>query len=152
MNRFQMMCTSATRPLHIRYRLQQRGKGQLVKAKLRSTFCTLSLKTFRSRSRRSGSRKSAIRVTNGTFENLKPTMADDIRIVAHSKYDSYPTGYSEEDASNARLLCPHGTTNTFSITRITMRLQVRRWHPKANTITTSITSKGDPTERFIAMG
>ena len=32
------------------------------------------------------------------FENLKPTLADDIRIVAHSKYDSYPTGYSEEDA------------------------------------------------------
>src|SRR5262245_37365824 len=31
------------------------------------------------------------------FENLKPTLADDIRIVAHSKYDSYPTGYSEED-------------------------------------------------------
>ncbi len=33
------------------------------------------------------------------FENLKPTLADDIRIVAHSKYDSYPTGYSEEDFS-----------------------------------------------------
>jgi hypothetical protein len=32
-----------------------------------------------------------------TFENLKPTLADDIRITAHSKYDSYPTGYSEED-------------------------------------------------------
>jgi hypothetical protein len=31
------------------------------------------------------------------FENLKPTLADDIRIVAHSKYDSFPTGYSEED-------------------------------------------------------
>jgi len=31
------------------------------------------------------------------FENLKPTMADDIRIVAHSNYDSYPTGYSDED-------------------------------------------------------
>jgi hypothetical protein len=31
------------------------------------------------------------------FENLKPALADDIRIVAHSKYDSYPTGYSEED-------------------------------------------------------
>jgi hypothetical protein len=31
-----------------------------------------------------------------TFENLKPTLADDIRIIAHSKYDSYPTGYSEE--------------------------------------------------------
>ncbi|MGC1320546.1 MAG: hypothetical protein WA849_00035 [Candidatus Udaeobacter sp.] len=31
------------------------------------------------------------------FENLKPAMADDIRIVAHSKYDSYPTGYSEEE-------------------------------------------------------
>jgi hypothetical protein len=31
------------------------------------------------------------------FENLKPTLADDIRIVAHSKYDSYPTGFSEED-------------------------------------------------------
>lgn len=33
------------------------------------------------------------------FENLKPSLADDIRIVAHSKYDSYPTGYSEEDFS-----------------------------------------------------
>jgi hypothetical protein len=32
-----------------------------------------------------------------TFENLKPSLADDIRIIAHSKYDSYPTGYSEED-------------------------------------------------------
>jgi hypothetical protein len=32
-----------------------------------------------------------------TFENVKPTLADDIRIVAHSKYDKYPTGYSEED-------------------------------------------------------
>jgi hypothetical protein len=32
-----------------------------------------------------------------TFENLKPTLADDIRIIAHSKYDRYPTGYSEED-------------------------------------------------------
>jgi hypothetical protein len=32
-----------------------------------------------------------------TFENLKPTLADDIRIVAHSKYDSYPIGYSEEE-------------------------------------------------------
>ncbi len=31
------------------------------------------------------------------FENLKPTLADDIRIIAHSKYDSYPTGYSEEE-------------------------------------------------------
>src|SRR6266404_5633685 len=34
------------------------------------------------------------------FENLKPTLADDIRIVAHSKYDKYPTGYSEEELSN----------------------------------------------------
>jgi hypothetical protein len=33
------------------------------------------------------------------FENLKPTLADDIRIIAHSKYDKYPTGYSEEDLS-----------------------------------------------------
>src|SRR4029077_3924013 len=32
-----------------------------------------------------------------TFENLKPTLADDIRVIAHSKYDEYPTGYSEED-------------------------------------------------------
>jgi hypothetical protein len=31
------------------------------------------------------------------FENLKPTLADDIRIIAHSKYDKYPTGYSEEE-------------------------------------------------------
>ncbi len=31
------------------------------------------------------------------FENLKPTLVDDIQIIAHSKYDSYPTGYSEED-------------------------------------------------------
>ena len=28
---------------------------------------------------------------------MKPSLADDIRIIAHSKYDSYPTGYSEED-------------------------------------------------------
>jgi hypothetical protein len=35
-----------------------------------------------------------------TFENLQPTLADDIRLVAHSKYDSYPTGYSEEDLSH----------------------------------------------------
>ena len=34
------------------------------------------------------------------FENLRPTLADDIRIVAHSKYDSYPTGYSEEDLNS----------------------------------------------------
>ena len=34
-----------------------------------------------------------------TFENLKPSLADDIRIIAHSKYDKYPTGYSEEDLS-----------------------------------------------------
>jgi hypothetical protein len=33
------------------------------------------------------------------FENLKPTLTDDIRIVAHSKYDRYPTGYGEEDLS-----------------------------------------------------
>jgi hypothetical protein len=31
------------------------------------------------------------------FENLKPSLADDIRIIAHSEYDKYPTGYSEED-------------------------------------------------------
>src|SRR6266481_10225374 len=30
------------------------------------------------------------------FENLKPTLADNIRIVAHSKYDSYPTGNWED--------------------------------------------------------
>jgi len=35
-----------------------------------------------------------------TFENLEPTLADDIRITAHSKYDRYPTGYSEEDRSH----------------------------------------------------
>jgi hypothetical protein len=34
-----------------------------------------------------------------TFENLKPSLADDIRIIAHSKYDKYPTGYGEEDLS-----------------------------------------------------
>lgn len=33
------------------------------------------------------------------FEKLKPSLADDIRIVAHSRYDRYPTGYSEEDFS-----------------------------------------------------
>ena len=35
------------------------------------------------------------------FENLKPSLADDIRIIAHSKYDEYPTGYGEEDLSRA---------------------------------------------------
>jgi len=34
-----------------------------------------------------------------TFENLKPTLADDIRTIAHSKYDKYTGGYSEEDRS-----------------------------------------------------
>ena len=34
------------------------------------------------------------------FENFKPTIADDIRIIAHSRYDSYPTGYSEEELQN----------------------------------------------------
>ena len=33
------------------------------------------------------------------FENLEPSLADDIRIIAHSKYDKYPTGYGEEDLS-----------------------------------------------------
>jgi hypothetical protein len=32
-----------------------------------------------------------------TFDNLKPTLADDIRVIAHSKNDEYPTGYSDED-------------------------------------------------------
>ena len=31
------------------------------------------------------------------FENLKPTLADDIRVIAHSKNDSYPTRVSDED-------------------------------------------------------
>jgi hypothetical protein len=35
-----------------------------------------------------------------SFENLKPTAADDIRIKAHSKYDRYPTGYSEQDLAS----------------------------------------------------
>ncbi len=35
------------------------------------------------------------------FENLKPTLADDIRIVAHSKYDSYPTGNWEDPTRRA---------------------------------------------------
>ena len=34
------------------------------------------------------------------FEKLKPSLADDIRIIAHSKYDKYPTGYSEEDQAH----------------------------------------------------
>src|SRR5437899_2580522 len=46
--------------------------------------------------------KNRFRKTSNThyewqFENLKPGLADNIRIVAHSKYDSYPTGYSEEE-------------------------------------------------------
>ena len=64
------------------------------------------------------------------FENLKPTMADDIRIVAHSKYNSYPTGYSEEDTRASRSVCHSGQHNTFSITRITMRLPARRLAPQ----------------------
>ena len=74
-----------------------------------------------------------------TFENLKPTLADDIRIVAHSKYDKYPTGYSEEEHETPRLVRSSGITNIFSITRITMRRPARRWLPRANTITRSRT-------------
>jgi len=32
-----------------------------------------------------------------SFENLKPSLAEDIRIIAHSRYDKYPTGYTEDD-------------------------------------------------------
>jgi hypothetical protein len=32
-----------------------------------------------------------------SFKDLKPALADDLLIVAHSKYDRYPTGYTEED-------------------------------------------------------
>ena len=35
-----------------------------------------------------------------SFENLKPKLADDIRIIAHSKYDSYPSGYSGDYYEN----------------------------------------------------
>jgi hypothetical protein len=41
------------------------------------------------------------------FENLKPTLADDIRIVAHSNYDSYPTGYSEEERHASYVIRGH---------------------------------------------
>ena len=43
------------------------------------------------------------------FENLKPSLADDIRIITHSRYVKYPTGYSEEDLSRhaAYVLKPH---------------------------------------------
>jgi hypothetical protein len=30
------------------------------------------------------------------FKNLKPTLADDIRIIAHSKYDAYPANHPED--------------------------------------------------------
>jgi len=68
MNRCRMIRTLATRLLHIRCRLQQHGKGRLAKAKLRSMSFTRSLKTFRSRSQKIGSKKSAIPVTNGTLK------------------------------------------------------------------------------------
>ena len=32
-----------------------------------------------------------------SFENLKPTLADDLKIVAHRAWDSYSTGYSESE-------------------------------------------------------
>ncbi|MFN7972977.1 MAG: hypothetical protein U0166_11605 [Acidobacteriota bacterium] len=35
-----------------------------------------------------------------TFENLEPTAADDMRIVAHSKYDEYPVSYTDEKRLN----------------------------------------------------
>jgi hypothetical protein len=43
------------------------------------------------------------------FENLKPSLADNLRIIAHSKYDKYPTGYSEEDFAhhNSYMLRSH---------------------------------------------
>jgi hypothetical protein len=43
-------------------------KGQLAKGKSKSTSCIVSPRTSRSRSRRSGLRKPAIRVTNGTLK------------------------------------------------------------------------------------
>ncbi len=144
MNRSQMIRTSAMRPLHIRCRLQQRGKGQLVKGKLRSTFCTLNPKTFRSRSLRIGSKKSAIRVTNGTLK----TKADDGRRHPDCrafKIRQYPTGYSEEELRSVVYDISSRNINTFSITPITMRRQVRRWQPQGKHNYDVVNIKDDPT-------
>src|SRR5215471_5248062 len=67
-NQFRMTCTSVTRPLHIRSRQQALGRDRLAKAKSKSISSSPSRRTFRLKNRRSGSRKSAIRITNG---NLK---------------------------------------------------------------------------------
>ncbi len=55
------------------------------------------------------------------FENLKPKLADDIRIVAHSKYDSYPPytlrghqyflDHTDYDATASSTLSPQGERN-----------------------------------------
>src|SRR4051812_27585276 len=51
-----------------------------------------------------------------TFEKLKPSLADDLRIVAHSKYDEYPTGYSEEDLAKHNLYVMRGNQYFFDNT------------------------------------
>lgn len=38
------------------------------------------------------------------FTNLKPTSTDDIVIIAHPKYDRYPTGYSDKDLGRSYIL------------------------------------------------
>ena len=73
-----------------------------------------------------------------TFENLKPTLADDIRIIAHSKYDKYPTGYGEEELSRRASYVLRDHQYFLDHTDYDAR-QARRWQPRANTITTSLT-------------
>ena len=80
------------------------------------------------------------------FENLKPSLADDIRIIAHSKYDSYATGYSEEDLARTCLLCPARSSIFSRSHRLRCDCQLNSATARQTPITTSKTSRAIPEE------
>ena len=96
-NQYQMTRTLATRLLLIRSLRHRPGKSQLAKGKSKSTSCIPEPEDVSIEKPKERFQKMSDTRYEWQFENLKPTLADDIRIIAHSKYDSYPTGYAEED-------------------------------------------------------
>jgi hypothetical protein len=68
------------------------GKGKVELNILHPDFEDVSIKQPKERFKKISDRRY-----KWEFESLKPTLADDIRIVAHSQFDSYPTRVSEDD-------------------------------------------------------
>jgi hypothetical protein len=93
-----MIRTLATRRSHIPSRLlRATWKGPIGKGKIEINIAHPEPEDVSIEKPKERFKKISDTHYEWDFENLKPTLADDIRIIAHSKYDSYPTGYSEQD-------------------------------------------------------